>query len=92
MRYLKLVSSSLFLLLLWLNPTSTTARITYTIPNKGTGVLTILNLNGKIMQEIQVNGSEEATEVDVTQYPAGMYIYNLSAANYKSITKTLIVR
>lgn len=75
------------------NPTSSYARITYSIPNKNAvAILTMLNLNGVIVREIPLNAEDTAIEIDVTQLPAGMYIYNLTATGYKSLTKTLIVR
>lgn len=75
------------------NPTSSIARIAYKIPaSKLTGILTLLSINGQIMQEVAVSGQEQSVELDVSKLAAGIYMYNLTVPGYKSLTKTLIVR
>lgn len=74
------------------NPASTTAIISYKLPEEVPALLTIVSLEGKVIKEIALVAAETSYNLDVTALGSGMYIYNLSASGYKSVTKTLIVR
>lgn len=62
------------------------------VPLAARAQMTIYSLDGQIIQTLPVEGSAAGTKlnVDLSEYPAGLYIYNLSSSKYQTSGRLLV--
>jgi hypothetical protein len=80
------------------NPFNPTTTIRYSIPEGASGGLVILKVYNILGQEVEtlVNESQKAGIYEVGfnagKYASGMYIYRITAGNFKSVKKMMLVK
>lgn len=75
------------------NPADNFTIIPFSLP-KGVneGELVITDSKGQSIRTIQINSSFESIRVETAQFPRGIYLYYISAGNYRSETSKLVVQ
>jgi len=71
------------------SPNPTHNNITLKLPNTELYHITIFNVNGKVVKEIELEGNENY-EISM-EYPKGMYYLNASNRNLKSFNTMIVV-
>ena len=72
------------------NPASGSVLVKYNLASEGQLIIT--DITGKTMKNIRLNNGSNATQVDISDLRAGVYIYSIQAGNKRIISKKLIVR
>jgi hypothetical protein len=82
---------------LWLgqnipNPTNGLTTITYKVPSSGEAILRIVNLMGELLYEEndKVGYGQHKFELDVKEFPAGVYYYALEFKGIRLVKKMVI--
>ncbi len=74
------------------NPSSGQVKITFTLPdNVKQGQIDIYNMNGQKLKSFKVDRTFGYITVDDSEFPAGMYYYNLIADGEVSTTRKMLV-
>ena len=74
------------------NPSSGQVKITFTLPeNVQQGQIDIYNMNGQKLKSFKVDRTFGYITVDDSEFPAGMYYYNLIANGEVSTTRKMLV-
>jgi hypothetical protein len=74
------------------NPSNGNAVIDYFLPEKYAGsVIDIYSLNGKIISRISCTIGQGSTEINVRNWPAGIYYYSLNHFGTKLDSKKFVV-
>jgi len=74
------------------NPTSTSTRIAYSLPEGvSTGEIVLRNYLGQHIRSFQLRANKGQVEWDASEYPAGTYFYTLSLDGQAVDTKQLVV-
>ena len=74
------------------NPSSGQVKITFTLPdNVKQGQIDIYNMNGQKLKSFKVDRTFGYITVDDSEFPAGMYYYNLIANGEVSTTRKMLV-
>ena len=74
------------------NPSSGQVKITFTLPdNVKQGQIDIYNMNGQKLKSFKVDKTFGYITVDDSEFPAGMYYYNLIADGEVSTTRKMLV-
>nr|NQU91377.1 T9SS type A sorting domain-containing protein [Bacteroidota bacterium] len=75
------------------NPAGNFAIVPYELPEgQNEGVITLTDLNGNIKQSFRVDNHIDHLKIETGQLQKGTYLFYLSAGNYTSDTKKLIVQ
>ena len=76
------------------NPASSTTTVEFTLPQAATNVvLTVTNMNGKLMQSKNFNRlgkGQHQHQVEVVDWPKGTYFYTIEADDYKQTKKMMV--
>jgi len=72
------------------NPTNTVINIPYSVNNKT--LLQIININGQIMETINLSAEESIIEIDVSMYKSGVYFYKYDSFIGKFIINEKLIR
>lgn len=59
------------------NPASQFITLPYNLNGISTGILTIYNFNGQLLESFEVDAAFDSILLDVSNYPAGMYQYGI---------------
>lgn len=77
------------------NPFNPTTRISYSLPEASYVTLKVFDILGSEIVTL-VNGAKPSgkyeVEFDASQLPSGTYIYKLTAGNYQTIRKMLLIK
>ncbi|MEG8947476.1 T9SS type A sorting domain-containing protein [Rosettibacter firmus] len=77
------------------NPFNPSTKITYSLPEASFVTLKVFDILGKeivtLVNETKPSGKHEV-EFDASQFPSGTYIYKLTAGNYQTIKKMLLLK
>lgn len=72
------------------NPASGSVLIKYNLATDGQ--LLITDITGKTLKNIRLNGGSQATQVDISDLRAGVYVYSVQTGSRRIISKKLVVR
>lgn len=53
-------------------------------------IISVYNIKGKLVKPIE--GTKGKAEFDVSNFPTGIYFYQLTTSNYNEIKKMIIIR
>ena len=77
------------------NPFNPTTRIRYSIPQEEHVVLRVFDILGRelilLVSEVKVPGVYE-TELNMSNYPSGIYIYSMTAGSYSQVRKLVLLK
>ncbi|MBP5516021.1 MAG: T9SS type A sorting domain-containing protein [Bacteroidales bacterium] len=73
------------------NPATSIANIAYAMSD-GNGTLTLYNPMGAAVREIALNDCEGTVQLNVSDLPAGVYMYTIRSGRNRVATKKLIVK
>jgi hypothetical protein len=74
------------------NPVEDVADVNFKLEERGTAIITLSNTNGQVMMtknEVFAKGSN-STKIDMTNYPSGIYVLNITSAKGSLKTKIVI--
>ncbi|MFH0894004.1 MAG: GEVED domain-containing protein [Bacteroidota bacterium] len=76
------------------NPARNTTVIPFSLPENGNAAIEIRNVLGQLMfsQQRQENSGKHTLEIDVNEWPSGIYFYSLVFDNMKIVKKMTISR
>lgn len=75
------------------NPATNQVNISYSLPENCTnGKLMVCDILGSVMGETMVSNTNGTVQVDVTNYPAGVYMYGIVANNKMLSMKKFVVK
>lgn len=75
----------------WPNPFSALTTLSYNLSQNDNAYLEIYDLNGKIIQNIRVSGTQGQMQIDLSQYPDGVYQYSFVNAGTKLSNGKLVL-
>lgn len=67
------------------NPSRSTVNLPYQLQKGEIAVMQIYNINGQLMEQKQIEGSFDHIMLNVSHYPAGVYIYTYNGISQKFI-------
>ncbi|MDP8241107.1 MAG: T9SS type A sorting domain-containing protein [Candidatus Hatepunaea meridiana] len=77
------------------NPFNPTTTIEYSLKAAGDVKLNVIDMSGRVVNEV-VNGRQDAgyhnVEIDASNLPAGIYLYRLTAGDFTSTKKMLLLK
>lgn len=77
------------------NPFNPTTMITYQIPKSGSVKLSVYDVTGKrvaVLVDGQHNAGTHEISWDATNYPSGIYFYEMQAGEYKQTKKMILMK
>jgi hypothetical protein len=75
------------------NPAGDFTNVPYQLPEgQFEGTLTITDINGKIKDIFRIDRNFPSLHLDTSEYPKGLYLYQVSSGNYTSGTQKLVVQ
>jgi hypothetical protein len=75
------------------NPAGEFTNVPYELPEgQFEGILTISDLNGRVVDTFRIDNSFSSLHLSTANYNKGAYLYYITAGNYKSGTKKLVVQ
>ncbi|GEM_PF-2155919 len=75
---IKTVNFNLTGLGLQIYPNPTTNAVNISLNSGSYNILTLTNLNGKVLQQVQINPEESSLKISLSSYPAGTYLLRFS--------------
>jgi hypothetical protein len=77
-------------MLVYPNPTSDLIQIDLSLPNAESGLLEVLSLEGKALSKSELAKTDShSVTMDMTNYPAGVYLVRYTSANRTVIKKAI---
>jgi hypothetical protein len=74
------------------NPSTDYSVIPYELPQGvNEGEIQLMNMQGKLIRSFRIDHQFENLQINTSQYPHGTYLYQISAGEYKSGAKKLII-
>ena len=77
------------------NPFNPSTIVNYNLPNSGHVTLSVMNILGeemmRLVDEDQVAGQHQV-HINAAQLPSGVYLYRLTAGNYSTTKKMMLVK
>lgn len=75
------------------NPASQTVNVSYNLPdNVSSGILHLLDNNGKSIQQFLIDDHTNHLELDVSNFSPGIYLYFIEYENTKTVSKKLVIK
>jgi len=75
------------------NPAGEFTNVPYELPmDQFEGILTMTDLNGRVVDTFRIDNNFSSLHLSTASYNKGTYLYYITAGNYKSGTKKLVVQ
>lgn len=78
---------------LYPNPSNGIVNVMYNAFSNTDVIITVLDINGRVMQNLPVIYASEGynvTQLDVTGYPAGVYLVKIQSGNMHQVQKLIV--
>lgn len=74
----------------WPNPVSSELTLRWIAPVAGNAIITLYDLQGKIVGQEKVSADQGSMQMDVSQLPSGMYLLRMTSSDFESKSLKII--
>ena len=77
------------------NPFNPTTNIIFHLPKSGNVTIKIFDITGKLVSELlnsELEAGSHNIDWNASDYPSGVYFYKITAGNFTSVKKMMLVK